>query len=232
MVPDNYLVHLCCHTLPDNTIPELSTEGNNYIKTYIPDNCNKKKGNRPWRPIGLQDVEAPTFCLDNRLTHGGKVVSPTRQPPFIPQEDSWYSFLLEAELTQGHSAARRTRSIEKIHLIGTRSRNLLACSTVPQPTTLPRATTANTDDDPTVITYTSYSIYSNERLLQWCEMNGPLLDHIEVVGFLDGPHCIQNQWCSSSQTATSFLPLSHNCTKNSTNYMNLVNCNSMKRGSH
>jgi hypothetical protein len=55
---------------------------------------------------------------------------------------------------------------------------------------LPRATTANIDDliD---ITYTSYSIYSNEGLLQWCEINGPLLDHIQVVGFLDGPRCIQ-----------------------------------------
>jgi hypothetical protein len=29
--------------------------------------------NRPWRPIGLWDVEAPTFSLDNRLTDGGKV---------------------------------------------------------------------------------------------------------------------------------------------------------------
>jgi hypothetical protein len=44
MVPDNYLVHLCCNTSPDNTIPELSTEGNNYIQTYSPDNCKKKKG--------------------------------------------------------------------------------------------------------------------------------------------------------------------------------------------
>jgi hypothetical protein len=35
--------------------------------------------------------------LDNQLTDGGKVVSPMRQPPFTPQEDSWYSFLLEAE---------------------------------------------------------------------------------------------------------------------------------------
>jgi hypothetical protein len=29
------------------------------------------------------------------------VVSPTRRPPFTPQEDSWYSFLLEAESTPG-----------------------------------------------------------------------------------------------------------------------------------
>jgi hypothetical protein len=42
----------------------------------------------------------PQF-LDNRLTDGGEVVSLTRRPPFTPQEDSWYSFLLEAESTPG-----------------------------------------------------------------------------------------------------------------------------------
>jgi hypothetical protein len=43
-----------------------------------------------------------THFLDNRLTDGGEVVSPTRRPPSIyPQEDSWYSFLLEAESTPG-----------------------------------------------------------------------------------------------------------------------------------
>jgi hypothetical protein len=39
---------------------------------------------------------SPTFSLDSRLTDGGEVVSLTRRPPFTPQEDSWYSFLLEA----------------------------------------------------------------------------------------------------------------------------------------
>jgi hypothetical protein len=38
---------------------------------------------------------------DNQLTDGSKVVSPTHQPPFTPQEDSGYSFLLEAESTPG-----------------------------------------------------------------------------------------------------------------------------------
>jgi hypothetical protein len=76
------------------------------------DNLYNKKSypcNRPWRPIGLWDVGAPTFSLDSRLTDGGKVVSLTRRPPFSPQEDSWYSFLLEAESPQGHSAAGRIR---------------------------------------------------------------------------------------------------------------------------
>jgi hypothetical protein len=51
----------------------------------------------------LSDVEAPTFSLDNRLTDGGKVVSLTLRPTFTPppQEDSWYSFLLEGESTPG-----------------------------------------------------------------------------------------------------------------------------------
>jgi hypothetical protein len=39
--------------------------------------------------------------LDNRLTNDCEVVSLTRRPPFTPQEDSWYSFLLEAESTPG-----------------------------------------------------------------------------------------------------------------------------------
>jgi hypothetical protein len=43
---------------------------------------------------------SPHF-LDNRLTDGDEVVGLTRRPSFIPQEDFWYSFLLEAESTPG-----------------------------------------------------------------------------------------------------------------------------------
>jgi hypothetical protein len=102
----------------------------------------KKKSypcNRPWRSTGLWEIEALTFSIDNRLTDVGKVVSLMCQPPFTPQDDSWYSFLLEAELTPGHSALGWIRSIEKIHLIGTRTCDLPACSMVPKRTTLPRA---------------------------------------------------------------------------------------------
>jgi hypothetical protein len=57
------------------------------------------------------------YFPDNRLTDGGKVVSPTCWLPSLytpPQEGSWYSFLLEAESTPGpHSAAGRIRSVEK-----------------------------------------------------------------------------------------------------------------------
>jgi hypothetical protein len=53
---------------------------------------------------------------------------------------------------QGHSAAGRIRYIEKIHLIGTRTRDLPACSIVPQPTTLPRA--------PYINLYLTYLLYA------------------------------------------------------------------------
>jgi hypothetical protein len=48
--------------------------------------------------MGLSGVEAPVFSLDIWLRDGGKVVSLTC---LTPQEDSWYSFPLEAESTPG-----------------------------------------------------------------------------------------------------------------------------------
>jgi hypothetical protein len=50
-------------------------------------------------PYGCETSRLPHF-LYNRLTDGGKVVTLTRRPfftPLPPQEDSWYSFLLEVE---------------------------------------------------------------------------------------------------------------------------------------
>jgi hypothetical protein len=49
---------------------------------------------------GVETSRLPHF-LDNRLTDGGEAVSPTLRPPFIPKEDSWCSFPLEAESTPG-----------------------------------------------------------------------------------------------------------------------------------
>jgi hypothetical protein len=45
-------------------------------------------------------MEAPPHFLDNRLTDGAEVISITRRPHFT-QEDTWYSFMLEAESTRG-----------------------------------------------------------------------------------------------------------------------------------
>jgi hypothetical protein len=40
---------------------------------------------RLWRPLGLREVEAPTFS-DIRLTEGGKVVGPTLRLLFTPKK--------------------------------------------------------------------------------------------------------------------------------------------------
>jgi hypothetical protein len=40
---------------------------------------------RLWRPLGLREVEAPTFS-GILHTDGGKVVSPKRRPLFIPRK--------------------------------------------------------------------------------------------------------------------------------------------------
>jgi hypothetical protein len=75
--------------------------------------------------------------LDSRLTDGGEVVSPTHQPPFTPRKIPGTHFCWRLSRPQGHSAAGRIRSIEKSNdLIGNQTRDLLACSIVPQPTTL------------------------------------------------------------------------------------------------
>jgi hypothetical protein len=72
-------------------------------------------------------------CIDNRLTDGGKAVSPTHRPRSSPQKlfvCLQYSFLLEAENTPGTIATGRFRSIEKkfIDFVGSRTRDLPACN--------------------------------------------------------------------------------------------------------
>jgi hypothetical protein len=50
---------------------------------------------------GCETLRLPYF-LDNRLTDGGEVVSLMRRAAALySQEDSWYSFLLEAESLYG-----------------------------------------------------------------------------------------------------------------------------------
>jgi hypothetical protein len=46
---------------------------------------NKYSLHRKWRPLGLREVEAPTFS-DIRLIDGSKVVSPTRRPLSTPRK--------------------------------------------------------------------------------------------------------------------------------------------------
>jgi hypothetical protein len=61
------------------------------------------------------------------------------RPPFTPQEESWYSLLLEAESdTKAMVLLEGLGKLEekKIHLTGTRTHDLPACSIVSQPTML------------------------------------------------------------------------------------------------
>jgi hypothetical protein len=89
-------------------------------------------------PWGCETSRLPYF-LDNQLTDVGEVVSPTRRPPFTPRKIPGTHFCSRLSRPQGHSAAGRVRSIEKSNDIENRTRDVPACSIVPQPTTLPRA---------------------------------------------------------------------------------------------
>ena len=69
---------------------------------------------------------------------GGKVVSPKPCPPLTPSKYLLYSFLVEAKSPQGHSAAKRIKLIKYFYdTVGNRTRDLPACSTIPQPTASP-----------------------------------------------------------------------------------------------
>jgi hypothetical protein len=78
--------------------------------------------------------------LDNRLTDSGEVVSLMRWLPISPRKFSGTHFCWRLSRPQSHSVAGRIRSTEKSNdLIGNRTRDLPACSIVPQPVTLPCA---------------------------------------------------------------------------------------------
>jgi hypothetical protein len=70
--------------------------------------------NRRWRPIGLWDVEAPTFS--RQLAHRWRWGCQPHMPATLyPQEDSWYSFLLEAESTPGPWGGWKNWKIQWTH---------------------------------------------------------------------------------------------------------------------
>jgi hypothetical protein len=78
----------------------------------------KLSRNRPWRPIGLWDIEDPTLSRQSahRWRHGCQPYTPAdHYCPVTSLLSFWYSFLLEAEWTPGPSAAGRIRQIEKNH---------------------------------------------------------------------------------------------------------------------
>jgi hypothetical protein len=78
--------------------------------------------------------------LDSQLTDDSEVVSLTCQQPFTPERFLVLISVKRLNQPQGHSAAGRIWSLEKSSgLIGYQTPNLLACTRVPQPTSLLRA---------------------------------------------------------------------------------------------
>ena len=70
---------------------------------------------------------------------GGKVVSPSYQPPLHLRKYSGNSFLLEAESIPGPYCDRKDYGNKySSDITGNQTRDLQACSAVPQPTAPPR----------------------------------------------------------------------------------------------
>jgi hypothetical protein len=73
--------------------------------------------------------------LDNRLIDGGKVVSPTHQPHFIPRNIIILMFLVLISVRGGVNPRAQCDQKDylnlKIHLIENRTRDLPVCSIVP-----------------------------------------------------------------------------------------------------
>jgi hypothetical protein len=68
-------------------------------------------------PVWLGQARRVTVGSDSKISRqsahdGGKIVSPTHRPHLPGSKYFWYSFLLEAELPQGHRAAGRDMSMK------------------------------------------------------------------------------------------------------------------------
>jgi hypothetical protein len=82
-----YLTQITWRRVMSFTHEALRREDKNTVDYFCSLRKDKKRWsypcNRPWSPIGLWDVEAPTFSLENRLTYSGKFVSRTHRQPLI-----------------------------------------------------------------------------------------------------------------------------------------------------
>ena len=88
------------------------------------------------KPLGSRRLRLPDFMTTAH--EGGKVVSPTHRPHLPSGNIAGTHFCYKLSQTQGHRAAGRIMSMKNSNYnIGNRTRDLLACSAVPQPTEPP-----------------------------------------------------------------------------------------------
>jgi len=91
------------------------------------------------RPLGLQKAEAPRISRQS-AHEGGKVVSTTNRPPLPPGDiisvRDWVNPPTPGAIMRPIGLSELKNSND---LIGNRTRDLPACSAVPQPTAPPRA---------------------------------------------------------------------------------------------